>query len=42
MTIRAGEQVLAQVSMVAKDSVPRLSWGELFAQILKSLCMAKS
>ena len=42
MTIRSGDQVLAQVSMVAKESVPRLTWGELFLQILKCLCMAKS
>lgn len=41
MTVRAGDQVLAQVSMVAQESIPRLSWGELFLQILKHLCMAK-
>ena len=41
MTVRAGDQVLAQVSMVAKESVARLTWGELFLQILKCLCMAK-
>ena len=41
MTVKAGDQVLAQVSMVAKESVARLTWGELFLQILKCLCMAK-
>ena len=41
MTVRAGDQVLAQVSMVAKESVARLTWGELFLQILKCLGMAK-
>ena len=41
MTVKAGDQVLAQVSMVAQESVERLTWGELFLQILRHLCMAK-
>ena len=41
MTIRAGEQVLAQVSMVAQDSVPKLTLGDVFLRILRKICMAK-
>ena len=43
MTIRAGEQVLRQVPMVAAAPVGRLSFGELFLFSLKALSMgAKS
>ncbi len=41
MTIRAGQQVLSQVPMVAEDGVSRLSWGEIFLMVLRRLCMAK-
>ncbi len=41
MTIRAGQQVLSQVPMVAEDGVGRLSWGEIFLMVLRRLCMAK-
>ena len=41
LTIRAGEQVLAQVPMVAEDAVPRLTWWELFLQVLQRLAMSK-
>ena len=40
MTVRAGEQVLSQIPMVAEEGVTRLTWGELFLQMLKKLCMA--
>ncbi|MBE6947780.1 MAG: D-alanyl-D-alanine carboxypeptidase [Ruminococcaceae bacterium] len=42
MTVKAGEQVLAQVPMVAQQAVPRLSWWELFVQVLQRLAMAKN
>ena len=41
MTVRAGEQVLAKIPMVARDSVARLTWGDLFVRFLMRLCMAK-
>jgi D-alanyl-D-alanine carboxypeptidase (penicillin-binding protein 5/6) len=41
MTIKAGEQVLTQVSMVAQESVPRLTLGDIFIRILRKMCMAK-
>ena len=41
LTVKAGEQVLRQVNMVAQDGVPRLTFWELFVQILRCLAMAK-
>jgi len=42
MTIRAGEQVLAQVPMVAQQAVPRLTFWEIFGQVLRRMAMAKT
>ena len=42
LTIRVGEQILRQVPMVADEAVPRLTWWELFQQILQKLAMAKT
>ena len=41
LTVRVGEQVLSQVPMVAQDAVPRLTWWDLFLQVLQKLAMAK-
>jgi D-alanyl-D-alanine carboxypeptidase (penicillin-binding protein 5/6) len=41
MTVRAGEQILSQVPMIAADPVPKLSWGELFVKVLKQISMAR-
>ena len=41
LTVRAGDQVLAQVPMVAQEAVPRLSWWDLFLQVLQRLAMSK-
>ena len=41
MTVYCGEQILAQVPMVASKAVPRLSWGQLFGRILKQIAMGK-
>ena len=41
LTVKAGEQVLQQIPLVAETSVPRLSFSQLYVQILKRLCMAK-
>jgi len=40
LTVKSGEQVLRQVSMVAEEGVPRLTWGELFVMVLRRLTMA--
>lgn len=41
LTVRSGEQVLSQIPLVAQQTVPRLSWGDLFLQLLKQVCMSK-
>ena len=41
LTVRVGEQVLAQVPMVAKEAVLRLTWWDLFLQMLQHIAMAK-
>ena len=40
LTIRAGEQVLGQIHMVAAEAVPRLSWWQIFCNILRHITMA--
>ena len=41
LTILSGEQVLAQVPMVAETSVQRLTWWQLFVRLLRRIAMAK-
>ena len=41
LTVRAGEQVLAQVPMVAGAGVAKLTWGQMFRIVLRRLAMAK-
>ena len=41
MTVKAGDQVLAEVPLVAAEDVPRLTWGELFVKVLRRVAMAK-
>ena len=41
MTVRSGEQVLAQIPLVAEQTVAKRTFGELFVDMLKRLCMAK-
>ena len=41
MTIRAGEQILAQIPLVAETGVSRLTWSDLFVKLLARLAMAK-
>ena len=41
LTVKAGDQVLAQVPMVAAEAVPRLSWWDVFIKVLQRLAMAK-
>ena len=40
MTIKSGDQVLAQVHMVARDAVPRLTWWQIFLNVLRKITMA--
>ena len=40
LTVKAGEQVLAQVPLVAKAAVERLTFGDLFVKIFRQVAMA--
>ena len=40
LTVRCGEQILQQVPMIARDSVPRLTWAQQFARIFRRIAMA--
>ena len=40
MTVKAGDQVLAEVPLVAQTPVGRLSWGDLVARMLALIAMA--
>lgn len=42
LTIKAGDQTLAQVSLVAESAVSRLTWTELLLKVLRRAAMAKS
>ena len=39
MTVRVGEQVLSEIPMVAKEAVPRLTWGQIFLRVLRKIAM---
>ncbi len=41
LTVKAGDQVLAQVPMVAAQSVERLSWWDLVQRVLQKMAMAR-
>ena len=41
LIIRAGDQTLTQVPLVAEEGVERLSWGDVMVKILRQMAMAK-
>ena len=41
LTVKAGEQVIREVPLVAAEGVERLSWADLFVKVLKKAAMAK-
>lgn len=41
MTVRSGEQILRQIPLVAAEPVTKLTWGQMFARILRKVTMAK-
>ena len=41
MTVKAGEQVLMQVPLVAESAVERRTFGDLFLQVLRTIFMSK-
>ena len=40
LTVKAGEQVLSQIPLVAAEAVERQSWGDLFVKVLRRAAMA--
>lgn len=40
MTVRAGEQILARIPLVAEREIARVSWGAMFLRILGRISMA--
>jgi len=41
LSIQVGEQVISQIPMVAQESVPKLSWGQMFLRVLKEMTMCQ-
>ena len=39
MYLQAGEQVLAEIPLLAQSAVPKLTWGQIFLRLLKQLTM---
>ena len=42
LTVRAGEEILAEVPLVAASEVPRLTWGQVTVRILRQVAMAET
>ena len=40
MTLKAGDQILSQIPLVAEAPVERLTWGQIFLRIFKVIAMA--
>ena len=41
LTVRAGEEILAEVPLVAESEVPRLTWGQVTVRVLRQVAMAR-
>ena len=41
LTVKAGDKILAQVALVAEQSVERMNWGDIFMMLLRRVAMAK-
>jgi D-alanyl-D-alanine carboxypeptidase (penicillin-binding protein 5/6) len=39
LTVRSGEDILAEIPMVAETEVARLNWGELFSLVVRKIAM---
>ena len=40
MTVRAEEQILAQIPLVAESGIERLTWGQIFLRVIKRACFS--
>ena len=41
LSVKAGEQVLAQIPLVAEEGIERKGWGDIFVDLLRRVAMAK-
>ena len=41
LTVKAGEQVLTQIPLVAETGIERKGWGDIFVDLLRQVAMAK-
>ena len=41
MTITSGDQVLAEIPIIAPEAVEKLTWWELTARLLRRICMGE-
>ena len=39
MTVKAGEQILEEIPMVAETAVEKLTWGQMFGRLMRKVCM---
>ncbi len=39
LTIKAGQQILAQIPLIAENAVQRKTWGQIFLDVLKTMVM---
>ena len=39
MTVKAGEQVLAEIPMIAETAVEKLTFGQMFGKLMRKVCM---
>ena len=39
LTVKAGEQILAEIPLVAETGVEKLTWGQIYRRLLKKVCM---
>jgi D-alanyl-D-alanine carboxypeptidase (penicillin-binding protein 5/6) len=39
LTVSVGQQVVAQIPLLAAEDVPKLTWGQMFLRILRQVCM---
>ena len=42
MTVKAGEQILTQIPLVAGNAVPRLTYWQIFTKVLRRIVMSKT
>ena len=39
LTVKSGEQILAEIPMVAETGVEKLTWGQMYLRLLRKICM---